>query len=517
MAGAAGKKRKSGAKRRRRKLAQRHVRISPAPGAAPQPVPALAALKTADEHRIAERFELAGYLCEQLVRDGTAAREALYIMLRAALDLRRAREALELAEQLLEGPLPDAHITGVVAEALRFCGRQERAIGLLTDALEHYPQDHDLREQRAMLYADVNRFDEAIAELDAIAAAAPGRLTTYIRKSLFTDIDDEELARLQKGPVPPGEEIDVAFGLARAWRRRGDIDREFHYLDIGNRLLAETDAWDSGAVARETSRLLDIFDREFLAEHESLRLDDVDFGRRPIFVFGMPRSGSTLIEQILVSCDGVGTAGETHAFETAIADYSRRRYPGVVWPEILLKLDRPDLEAIGRKYCDDVEMLYTDARIFVDKTLMFFRYLGVMGLIFPDARFIHACRHPLGTILSCYQQYFRSMPFSRSLERLALAYNDHTVQMNHWKTLFGDRILTVQYEELVAEPEPQMRRLLEFCGLPWTDRVLEFHRTDRAVRTASLQQVRQPMYTAAAGRWRKYEKHLEPARRILGL
>ena len=234
----------------------------------------------------------------------------------------------------------------------------------------------------------------------------------------------------------------------------------------------------------------------------------------PVFIVGMPRSGTTLIEQILASHPGLYGAGELAVFNEIVQDLRLPAPDSPDWATLL-----PRLRELGKIYLDRVWALSPDSRFISDKLPGNFRHLGLLQLMLPGARIIHAIRDARDCCVSCYTMHFRTgHEYSYDLGTLGHYFLRYRQLMAHWhRVLPPGRILDLRYEDMVEDPEREARRLLDYMGLPWDPACLKFYRNKRAVNTASLAQVRQPIYSSSRGRWRRFEKHLAPLLEILAL
>ncbi len=316
--------------------------------------------------------------------------------------------------------------------------------------------------------------------------------------------------QVQREDLSPSADVHFRFALGKAYEDAGDHDRAWEFYHTGNQRQRPLVSYDPVGFEARHKEIAEVFTREFLDQHEGQGFES----EAPIFIVGLPRSGSTLIEQILASHSQVeGTLelpalGEI-AVSTARYRYGRenREYPGTV-----RELRDCDFPAYGQQYIDQTRIYRaTDRPRFTDKLPNNFSHIGFLHLILPNAKIINARRHPLDSILGSFKQLFgKGQNFTYDMDELVLYYRQYHEIMRHWHRVLPGKVLDVHYEETVGDLEGQVRRILAHCGLPFEEACLRFHETDRAVRTASSEQVRQPLYTRALGTWRRYEKHLSP-------
>jgi len=319
---------------------------------------------------------------------------------------------------------------------------------------------------------------------------------------------------LEREDLKKSPEIHLRFALGKAYEDRGDYDRAWHFYHSGNQAQRGEVQYDVNEFELRQSKIKAVFSHEFLAEHAGKGCMAPD----PIFIVGLPRSGSTLIEQILASHSQVEGTAELPILSKIAGSIGRYRRDNVQYPEAVRDLRGKDLQAYGEQYLAETRRhRYTDKPCFTDKLPNNFSHIGLVSLILPKARIINTRRHPLDSCLGAYKQLFGvGQNFTYDMFEIAEYYRQYHDVMTHWHAALPGRILDVHYEETVTNLEGQVRRLLDFCGLPFEPQCLRFYETERAVKTASSEQVRQPIYRGALGKWRRYEKHLGPWQEALG-
>lgn len=386
---------------------------------------------------------------------------------------REYRRALELA------PEHPGALLGL-GNALKTIGKQDEAIKAYQDCIRVRPDNGEIYWSLANL--KTYRFsDEQIAEMVA-------------------RVDNPEGLTEQS-------EVNFLFALGKAHDDRSDYDEAWRYYERGNgkqRMLAQYDP-----VQTETlnDAIVEVFDKALLEEKAGKGCPD----RAPIFVLGLPRSGSTLVEQILASHSQVEGTSELPYLGRVAMSLNRNRADGVNYPEAVRELEAAHLTALGEDYINYARLHRTEGKpFFIDKMPNNFPTIGFLNLILPQAKIIDARRHPLDACVGNFRQHYaKGQTFSYDLTDLGEYCLQYLRMMDHWRQALPGRILTVQYEELVTDFENQARRLLDHCELPWEDACVRFYETERPVRTASSEQVRQPIYTDALNFWRNYERHLD--------
>jgi len=429
--------------------------------------------------------------------------------------LDRVDEALSAARQAVAGSPQSADAHNRLGEILQAANRFDEALEAFdrAAALPGLAAESAL-VNRGMLLMEIGRMDEARAAFDGALAAFPrsakahaARAEAVTFKPGAPEIATMEALLGDAAALPQDDRTALHFTLGKAYLDIGEADRAFRHLDAGNRLKRSTLVYDADATGRWMRSIAAAFSPALL---ERLAGSGAA-SELPVFVVGMPRSGTTLIEQILASHPQVFGAGELPALQQlvdGVGDY----------PAAAERLAPGDLARLGRAYLARIEKLAEGKRRVVDKMPANFLHAGLIRLILPGARIIHCRRDAMDTCLSCYARLFEGdQLFAYDQVELGRFYRDYRDLMAHWRAVLpADRFLEVDYEAVVDDLETQARRLVEFVGLPWDEACLRFHETRRPVRTSSVNQVRRPIYRTSKGRWRAYARHLEPLRAALG-
>jgi tetratricopeptide (TPR) repeat protein len=454
------------------------------------------AIRQAPGHARAHN-DLAGVLlsCDRPEQAAAAAREAI----RLRPTFAEAHRGLGMALRELD-QLDDA--LRALREALRLNPRCAAAHHTLGCVLEYQGDFDGARAEFLEALRLEPNHAYALASLSSLTAAGFERLA---------DADIDRLRQLvMRHDLPRDDLVRLHFALARLLDKAGAYDEAFAHYREGNELRRESlnrrgVTFDPAEHRRLVDRLIAVFTPEHFARVRGFGVDS----DLPIFVIGMMRSGTTLAEQILASHPLVHGAGELRAVSQITVALTERGGGTDTYPELLARLDAATVRAVAEEHLLRLRQLGGAAPRVVDKMPSNFLHLGLIATLFPRARIVHCRRDAIDTCLSCYAQNFVSpFPFKHDLGQLGFYYREYQRLMIHWTQVLP--IFELRYEELTAAPEQVSRELLAYCGLDWDDRCLRFHETGRPVRTASMLQVRQPMYRSAVGRWKHYEKHLGP-------
>ena len=435
-------------------------------------------------------------------------------------DLGRLSEAVVVFRQALafDPGYADAHLN--LGNALKSQGDDQnalaayrRALDLKADLPEAWNNIGQIFREAGDLVRAMEAFDHALALRPDFAEAHYNR--SDLKRFRPGDPDIEVLERLA-GSIDrllPGQAVFLHFALGKALDDSGDPERAFEQFFRGNSLRRRTLDYDEASTEELFERLAAMFDAPFLEGCQGAG----DPSARPIFILGMPRSGSTLVEQILSSHPDVLGGGELPALERVLETVRDPGGQALAYPESISVFPTSHLAALGGAYLSRLPAAVDGRSRVTDKLPSNFLHIGLIHLILPQARIIHTVRDPVDTCLSCFTKLFAvGQKYSFDLGELGRYYRRYRALMDHWRRVLpADTILDVQYEAVVDDVEGQTRRLLAYCGLRWDERCLAFHRTQRKVRTASAAQVRAPLFTTSVNRSQAYRSQLEPLFRAL--
>ena len=407
-----------------------------------------------------------------------------------------------------------------LGELYTYLGRYREAIACFDKALRLKPDDPMVITAKASAYAKSGEHAKTRALLQPFvdARSMTAEMAMPLARIELHDGNVEAVMELVNRHAKPGQSGGSAsrhlyWMLGRALEQGGRYDEAFGAYRQANECVEvpfDADAWQ-----RQTDDLIAAFSAE--------RMRSVPRARHgsslPIFIVGMPRCGSTLVETILDAHPDAHGAGELATLPLIVNTIAFEIGSSLGYPACIEDFSTEDVDAIAREYLDRLEPLAKGAQRVTDKYLGNYRYLGLIELLFPEARIIHCRRDPLDTCLSCFCQTLLvgAFPYVTDLQRLGIAYTDYQRLMSHWQEVLQNPVLDVQYEQLVSDQQRVSREIVEFCGLPWDDRCLRFYDRSRAVQTASFEQVTKPIYTSSVARYRNFEKHLGPLKAGLGM
>jgi len=431
------------------------------------------------------------------------------------------RQARDEVRRLLEAQpknLDDRSLAATIAAGL---GEHEAAIALYREMLVDAPESPDVRLWLGHALKTVGRLPEAIDAYLGAAAARPDFGDAYwsLANLKTYRFDDATLERMRSvegaASTAPIDRYHFCFALGKALEDRGEVGASWRYYERGNALKRAESRYRPEIIETNTKKQIEVCTRAFFERR-------VGWGAptpEPIFIVGLPRSGSTLIEQILASHSLVEGTQELPDVPRIVAELQGRdpdlddpRYPAA-----LVDLNREDFKRLGERYLAETRAHRIGKPFFIDKMPNNFRHIGLIHLMLPNAKIIDARRDPMSCCFSNLKQLFANgQEFTYSTDDIARYYRTYLELMRHWDVALPGKVLRVQHEDVVDDLESNVRRLLDHCGLPFEPACIDFHKTERSVRTPSSEQVRQPIFRDGLNQWRKYEAWLEPLQVALG-
>ena len=424
----------------------------------------------------------------------------------------RVDEAVELLEHAVGLDEENAESHYRYAAALATAGETEKSVAFYRKSIALDPNQVGAFVGLGHVLKTLGEYEQGIEAYRGAIELRPNFGEIYFSLSNlktyhFSDSDINDMVeRIEQKGLSRESEVHFAFTLGKAFEDRKDYDAAFQYYHRGNSKHRETIAYDPVQTSITHGKIRDTFSKSFLEElrHQKSGVVEGD----PIFILGLPRSGSTLLEQILAShsqVDGTSELPDLARISSSITNKQKGRQ----YPDGIRDMSLAEVTALGRDYMDRTRRHRDGARFFTDKMPNNFAHIGLIRAIMPNAKIIDARRHPLDSCVGCYKQHFaRGQTFTYDLFELAEFYLEYDQMMTHWNSVAPGSVLRVQYEDVVSDLDIQVRRILDFCGLSFEEGCVNFHETKRAVRTASSEQVRQPIYSGSIGTWRRFEAHI---------
>jgi predicted Zn-dependent protease len=434
----------------------------------------------------------------------------------------RNSEVLPLVERLLAAEPRNIDYLSLKAQTLRLIGRHDEAIALMEAAVADHSDEDSVWLLYGHLLREVGQQSRAIEMYRRALGlrSGSGRAYSSLANLKTFRFDGAELKtmqeRLEHGSLTSTDRTHLEFALGKGLEDEGRFEASFEHYARGNARHRATISYDPNAVTAIAQRSMAVCTGRFFADRSGWGTGQAD----PIFIVGLPRSGSTLLEQILASHPLVEGTRELPYIPDIARELTARPNPvgRQAYPEPVAVLDRPQVDALAARYLAQTQMHRPLGKPrFVDKMLSNFVHIGLIQLMFPGAAIIDMRRHPLGCGFSCYKQIFaRGLGFTYDLAELGRYYRDYAELMAHFDAVLPKRVHRVHYEQLVADPEGEVRKLLDYCGLPFEQQCLHFYDNRRVVQTISSEQVRRPIYSDAVDQWRHYEPWLGPLKDALG-
>lgn len=435
----------------------------------------------------------------------------------ALYDSGRLDEAVESFQRLIE--LKPDHVEAHFNLGNFFMaqGKQEEAVSSFNRALELKPDYAEARCNLGVLYKELGKTEDAVACFKQALFLKPDYVRAFKGLSLvgkYTEAD-EFVQKMQdlynRKNISGPDRKDLGFALGKVYEDLGDFDKSFAFIFEANRLKRQSYQYTIQKDYELFVRIKKIFSPEFFTAHQGIGHKD----KTPIFILGMPRSGTTLVEQILASHPLVFGAGEL----PVLVDLTNTLCVGAEkgkFPECMLHMDAATFAGLGSQYIKNIRKYSTETEYITDKMPHNFLRLGLIKTILPNAKVIHCRRNPMDTCFSIFKMDFTTPHgYAYDLVELGRYYSLYQDLMAFWEKVLPGFMYTIRYEEVVADQRAQTESLLEFCNLPWDQACIDFYKTKRRVSTASLAQVRQPIYKDSVKLWKRYEKQLEPLRKAI--
>jgi tetratricopeptide (TPR) repeat protein len=400
-------------------------------------------------------------------------------------------------------------------------GEHEAAIPLYRDLLAEMPESSELHLWLGHALKTVGELPEAIEAYRTAAAIRPdfGDAHWSLANLKTYRFEDDEIARMRVAEAAPTTTIDdrihLCFALGKAYEDRNECGESWSHYARGNALKRAESRYRAEIFETNTRQQAAVCSPDFFAERCDWGSDRAD----PIFILGLPRSGSTLIEQILASHSHVEGTQELPDIQRVVLDLQGREpdLDNPLYPATLAELTREDCDRLGETYLADTRVYRSGKPYFIDKMPNNFRHIGLIHLMLPNARIIDARREPMACCFSNLKQLFaQGQEFAYSIDDIARYYRTYLDLMRHWDRALPGRVLRVHHEDIVDDLEGSVRRILDHVGLPFEPACVDFHKTKRSVRTPSSEQVRQPIFREGLDQWRTYAASLEPLKEALG-
>jgi tetratricopeptide (TPR) repeat protein len=427
------------------------------------------------------------------------------------IDRQKYLQAREEIDTLLRLEPGNRDYLSLYAAACVGLGEHEPAISLYRQSLAESPESAELHVSLGHSLKAVGRQKEATESYQAAASARPSFGDAYwsLANLKTYRFSEDEIARMRAEEAAPAahtvDRCHLCFALGKAYEDRNEYAESWQFYERGNALKRAESRYHPDITEANTRHQIQVCMAQFFAEREGVGVPDPD----PIFIVGLPRSGSTLIEQILASHSQVEGTQELAEIQRIVL--------GLRYPEALAELGPEDFRRLGERYMTDTRAYRKQKPFFIDKAANNFRHIGLIHLMLPNAKIIDARREPMACCFSNLKQLFaRGQEFTYSIEDIARYYRTYLDLMRHWDAVLPGRVVRVWYEDVVEDLEGNVRRILEFCGLEFEPACVEFYKTKRSVRTASSEQVRQPIFREALFQWRNYEPWLGPLKDGLG-
>jgi tetratricopeptide (TPR) repeat protein len=435
----------------------------------------------------------------------------------------RPAEALRETEVLLAAEPQNPGFRNLHAAILAKLGDLAESIGIYAQLVESYPQQPKIWMSYGHALKTNGREADSVAAYEKSIELQPGLGEAYwslanLKTVRFTPAQMEAMrAQLARAELGDQDRLHLHFSMGKALEDAGCYAESFEHYASGNRIRRAGIRYSADDITAQIQRSKALFSAEFFAQRRGYGHPSAE----PIFIVGLPRAGSTLIEQILAShsqVEGTMELPDIPMLARSVTQTARQSQGEARYPDVLAELEERDCRSLGERYLEGTRIQRKSAApFFIDKLPNNFAHVGLIHLVLPNAKIVDARRHPLGCCFSGFKQHFaRGQNFTYGLEDIGRYYHDYVELMAHFDAVLPGKVHRVFYESMVEDTETQVRHLLEYCGLPFEAACLRFYENERAVRTASSQQVRQPIFRTGLEQWHRYEPWLQPLKTALG-
>jgi tetratricopeptide (TPR) repeat protein len=466
-------------------------------------------------------LEDAEFLLESAIEFSPQSTKARMDYIQVLRKQQKYHEALAHAKILIQQDPNNPQFQSVFAVESMQSGDYDTALRTFDSILKILPEEPVTLTSRGNALKTQGKKEEAIDSYRRAINKYPAHGEAYyslanLKLFSFTDKEIEAMESQEHNPgISYMARIYLDFALGKAYEDMGDFNKAFSYYERGNSLKRSQSRYKYEDITTEFHAQADVFDERFVQANNGSGIKAAD----PIFIVGLPRSGSTLLEQILASHSQVdGTMELPNILSLAQKLRRGETLSGTShYPSVLKTIDAETLAKFGETYISDTRVHRGKAPFFIDKMPNNFRHIGLISLILPNAKIIDARRHPMGCCFSAFKQLFHEgQEFTYGLEEVGTYYKDYVELMDHWDKVLPGKVLRVQYEDVVADLDTQVRRILDYCELDFEQSCISFYETERSVRTPSSEQVRQPIYQSGVDQWKNFEANLEPLKKALG-
>ena len=472
---------------------------------------------------LARQFEYntdAEVLLDKLLAKAPNYNSARYDLILTLVDLHKHQRAREESERLMAAEPRNPGVRVTHAGILMALGDVNGSIERYQALLQQMPRDSELHQSLGHAYKTNGESAKAIESYRRAVEVRPDFGEAYwslanLKTYRFTDAELERMRHYEAQPyLQQADRYHLCFALGKALEDRGDYAESFTYYDRGNALKKEGSLYRAAAQERAVNKQMELCTPEFFAERRGWGCPDAS----PIFVLGLPRAGSTLLEQIRASHSQVEGTMELANIPRLVGSLgSGDKFGDTHYPGVLPQLTAEQCREFGEAYIRDTRVYRTGKPFFIDKMPNNFRNIALIQLILPNAKIIDARRDAMDCCFSNFKQlYANGHPFAYNLDDIGRYYRSYASLMDHWDRVLPGRVLCMRHEDVLADLEGSVRRILDYCGLPFEPACVEFHRTERRVHTASAEQVRRPINRDGVDQWRPYEPWLGPLKDALG-